>query len=252
MRQSARGGPAAIAAIFTVVTIGWQGSAWAFPPYRSTDAETADPWTIEARLGLLRWARHGDATAYSSPLLRLNLGLPRAVELLLELEHEHGGEGLTEAAVGCKWVPVVRSGASLGIETLVLLPVEEEGGTGIEASLLTTFRRDTLRVHLNVGGFYADRLGEAVSGWRAGAIVEWRMARIRPGFELFARRTHSDSLQVLAGPGIIIETRHMDIRLGLHLGVTSSSPDVVTDTWVASKWDVRSAASDGGRTGQGP
>ena len=63
-------------------------AAEAFPPYRSTDAETADPWTIEGRLGALRFRRDEGENTYVTPLLRLNLGLPHRLELVSELEHE--------------------------------------------------------------------------------------------------------------------------------------------------------------------
>ena len=80
-------------------------SADAFPPYRSTDAGTADPWVIEARLGVLRLRRDGGDNIYSSPLFRLNLGLPHAVELTAELEFRPAHGGLTDAAF--RLVPAV-------------------------------------------------------------------------------------------------------------------------------------------------
>ena len=111
--------------------------AAAFPPYRSTDAGTADPWVFEARLGVLRLRRDRGDSVYSSPLLRLNLGLPHAVELITELEVRPGNGGLTDAAIGAKWVPV-RGRWSLGTETLLLLPVPNAGGVGIESQLVVT------------------------------------------------------------------------------------------------------------------
>lgn len=73
--------------------------AAASPPYRSTDAGTADPWVFEARLGLLRLRRDRGDTLYSSPLLRLNFGLPRGVELISELDVRLGLHvGVTAAA----------------------------------------------------------------------------------------------------------------------------------------------------------
>ena len=73
------------ALITAALLAGLSGSpAAAFPPYRSTDADTADPWVFEARLGLLRLRRDGGDNVYSSPLLRLNLGLPHGLELVSE------------------------------------------------------------------------------------------------------------------------------------------------------------------------
>ncbi len=61
---------------------GLSTDAVAFPPYRSTDADTAEPGQLEVRLGLLGVEREDDDNAYSSPLLRANLGLPRHLELI--------------------------------------------------------------------------------------------------------------------------------------------------------------------------
>lgn len=214
--------------------------AAAFPPYRSTDAGTADPWVFEARLGVLRLRRDRGDSVYSSPLLRLNLGLPHAVELISELEVRPGNGGLTDAALGAKWVPV-RGRWSLGTETLLLLPVPHAGGVGIESQLVVTYRdrREHLRLHLNGGGFYDGRADAAEKGWRASALAEIRSGRYRPGLEVFARKIGSAPVEVLAGPGVIVEVGPLDIRLGLHVGLTAAAPDVVLDAWTSTAFAVR-------------
>ena len=69
----------------------------AFPPYKTTDADTADPYNLELRLGLLQATRGARETEYASPLLRANFGLPNKLELVSEFEYlpEEGefGEG---------------------------------------------------------------------------------------------------------------------------------------------------------------
>ena len=72
-------------------------------------------------------------SACSSPLLRLNFGLPRGVELIGELEVRPGRGGLTDVAIGAKWVPV-RGRWSLGTETLLLLPVPKPAALVSRAS----------------------------------------------------------------------------------------------------------------------
>jgi hypothetical protein len=214
--------------------------AAAFPPYRSTDAGTADPWVLEARLGLLRLRRDRGDSVYSSPLLRVNLGLPHAVELITELEVRPGNGGLTDAAIGAKWVPV-RGRWSLGTETLLLLPVPNAGGMGIESQLVVTYRdqRERLRLHLNGGGFYDGRADAAQKGWRASALAEIRSGRWRTGLEVFARKIGSAPVEVLAGPGVIVDVGRLDIRLGLHVGLTAAAPDVVLDAWMSTAFPVR-------------
>jgi len=216
------------------------GSASAFPPYRSTDADTAEPWAFEARLGLLRYRRDRGENVYSSPLLRLNFGLPHAVELIGELEVRPGQGGLTDAAFGAKWVPV-RGRWSVGNETLLLLPVPDATGTGVESQLVVTYRDDPagLRLHLNGGGFYDGRPDVAAKGWRASALAELKRGRYRPGLELFARKIGSGPVEVLAGPGVIIGVGRADVRLGVHVGLTGAAPDVVLDAWTSTVLRVR-------------
>lgn len=60
-----------ISAAVVVLGVSGSRSALAFPPYRSTDADTADPWWLEARLGLLSLSRDGEDTDYSPPLSRM-------------------------------------------------------------------------------------------------------------------------------------------------------------------------------------
>jgi hypothetical protein len=60
--------------------------ALAFPPYRSKDAAVADPWMLETRLGLLKLVRDEGQNSYTTPLLRVNLGIPSGFEVISELE----------------------------------------------------------------------------------------------------------------------------------------------------------------------
>jgi hypothetical protein len=213
--------------------------AVAFPPYRSTDADTADPWTLEARLGLLRLRRDGSDNVYSSPLLRLNLGLPHGLELVSEAEVRPGDGGLTNAALGAKWVPW-RGRWSLGNETLLLLPVPDAGGAGVESQMVLSYRDDDtgLRLHVNAGGFYDGRPATAEKGWRASVLAELKRGRYRPGLEVFARRIGAEPVEVLAGPGVIVVIGRADVRLGLHVGLTRAAPDMVLDAWTSTAFAV--------------
>jgi hypothetical protein len=217
---------------FGVVILGAASPAWAFPPYRSTDAETADPWTLEARVGLIRVRHDAGENEYASPLLRVNFGLPYRFEIVSEFEYLPVEQRVGDAALGFKWIPL-RDAASLGVEVLALLPVSEEGGAGIESSLLATYRAgDLFRTHVNVAGFYDARSSPAEWGWKAGAIGEFRLGRFRPGAEFFAKRVFGEPVQLLAGPGVIVTLGPIDVRTGVHFGLTEEAPDVTPSLWV--------------------
>ena len=68
--------------------------ASAFPPYRSTDADTAPLGVLEARVGIVRVRRECDENSYAAPLLRLNLGIARNSELVSEVEYDQDEDQL--------------------------------------------------------------------------------------------------------------------------------------------------------------
>jgi hypothetical protein len=160
--------------------------AIAFPPYRSTDADTAALGVLETRLGLVRLQQDGSDDRYSAPLLRLNLGVSPAAELILESEYDLEEDRLGDGAVGAKLV-ARRETLSYGLETLALLPVNStHSGLGAEAQLLATWRNEPLRIHANAGGFYDPRTSDIERGWRASMLAEVEQDYGRPGLELFA------------------------------------------------------------------
>jgi hypothetical protein len=224
-------------------TLSGAARARAFPPYRSTDAETADPWTLEGRLGLVRFARNDGENEYASPLVRINFGLPQRVELTGEFEYLPVEGEVGDAAAGLKWVPYFHA-LSLGIEVLALLPVSSAGGIGVESQLLATQRLDPVQVHLNVGGFYDARPEPSEKGWRAGLLGELVVGRFHPGLELFAKQVLSEPVAAQAGAGLIVKLGPIDLRTGAHVGLTEAAPDLVVSFWVASKLPLSEPPSD--------
>jgi hypothetical protein len=127
------------------------------------------------------------------------------------------------------------------METLLLLPVPNAGGTGIESQLVLTYRDDDrgIRVHVNGGGFADARADPAEKGWRASVLAELVRGRYRPGLEVFTRRVGSQAVEVLAGPGVVIDVGgRTDVRLGVHLGLTRAAPDLVFDAWASKEFGV--------------
>jgi hypothetical protein len=223
-----------LAGAFALGTLLDAAQAHAFPPYRSTDAETADPWALEGRLGLLRYRRDDGENEYASPLLRINFGLPGRVELTGEFEYLPVAREVGDAAAGFKWVPYFHA-LSLGIEVLALLPVSSAGGAGIESQLLATQRLEPVQVHLNIGGFYDARPEPIEKGWRASLLGELQVHRFHPGAELFAKQVLGERAAVQAGAGVIVKLGPIDLRTGAHVGLTDAAPDFVASFWVAGK-----------------
>jgi hypothetical protein len=213
--------------------------AWGFPPYRSTDAETAEPATLEMRLGLVRVQRKDRDDAYESPLLRANLGLVENLELVSELAYGPEEGRLLEGALGFKGVSPPGP-LRVGLEALALLPVSShQSGVGVESQLVSTFSRAPWLLHVNVGGFYDPRFAEIERGWRASVLLELEVRRSRAGIELFAKQVHGDPTIVQAGPGAIVDLGSFDLRTALHVGLSREAPDLMGSVWVTWRWKLR-------------
>ena len=211
---------------------------WAFPRYRSTDADTAEEGVAEVRGGLLGIERESQKNAYFSPLLRANLGLPYNLELISELEHRSDKGGVTDAAVGFKWVPLRRE-LSLGVEGLLLPPVSAgDDWAGVECVGIATVRGGDFLLHINAAGFYDPRSEATKKGWKAGAIVEFERGRLRPGFEVFGKQAKHERVGLQAGPGIIVDLGRFDVRTGLRVGLTREAPDLELTIWITTKFRV--------------
>jgi hypothetical protein len=212
--------------------------AAAFPPYRSTDADTAGADMLELRLGLLRIQRRDSMSERSTPLTRTNFGIGAHYEVISELEYSPDDHRLAEGAVGFKWANFA-DGFGIGVETLILLPVQSgHSGTGIESQFLTTFRQDRWQLHMNAGGFYDPRGAATAHGWRASVLAEFPRERFRPGVELFAKDVRSGEQRVQAGVGVITQLEHFEIRSGLHFGLNDEAPDIEASVWFSWQWNV--------------
>jgi hypothetical protein len=212
--------------------------AFAFPPYRTTDAETAGDDMLEARIGLLRiQVRDSDSTR-KTPLSRINYGIGPRFEVISELEYAIDDRELDEGALGLKWAKL-EQGRGVGVETLVLLPVRsEQSGAGIESQLIRTWQRERSRVHVNAGAFYDPRGADTERGWRASALAEFPRGRLRPGVELFVRDSDITDTRLQAGVGLIASLERVEIRTGLHVGLNDAAPDLEGSVWLSWKWRV--------------
>ena len=211
--------------------------AFAFPPYRSTDANTADPYTLEVRLGLIRLNDTRSGTEILSPLSRINFGLPTKIELISEFEYLPERAQLGDGAFGAKWVPIFGPALSIGVETLALLPVRPgDQGLGLESQLVVTFWSDEMRVHVNAGGVTDARVSPSEDGWRASILVEFLHDQYRPGVELFAKQIEGDQADIRLGAGLIYDLGRFDFRTGIHAGLTEKAPKLSFNFWIATEF----------------
>jgi hypothetical protein len=230
--------------IITALLILWAttpGQVAAFPPFKSTDAGTADPYVLEMRLGLIQVERDAEETIYLSPLLRANFGLPGKLELISEFEYRPGEAEFNDGALGVKWAPVVTESWSYGIEILSLVPVRPgDNGVGVETQLLASWHCPSMQVHFNAGGFHDPRSDATENGWRASVLVELTNNSFRPGIELFTKQKNGGGVDLRLGAGLRKDFGGIQIRSGIHIGVTEEAPDVIFSFWITRKFPFRS------------
>ena len=137
-----------------------------------------------------------------------------------------------------QWLGPKRDGVWRESGIVEKLPVQsEQGGAGIESQFLTTLKHDEWRLHFNAGAFYDPRGDDTVRGWRGSVLAEFPRERWRPGVELFARRAHGGETRAQLGFGAIAQLERIEIRTGIHVGLSDAAPDVEGSLWLSWSWD---------------
>ena len=212
--------------------------ALAFPPYETTDAETAGANAVEFRLGLLQIEKTGSDSERLAPLSNLNFGVGPHFEIASEFEYDPDDDRWGDAALGFKWA-APRGSVRIGVETFALLPVRTgQTGAGMESQFLTTFARQRWQLHGNAGLFYDPRDSETARGWRASVLAEFPRGKLRPGVELFGREAHGARTEVQLGAGVIAELERLTVHAGVHVGLTDAAPDWEANAWLSWKWQL--------------
>lgn len=214
----------------------WASPLLAFPPYETTDAETAGIRAVEFRLGLFEIEKTGSDSERLTPLANLNFGVGPHFEISSELEYAPDDDQLGDAALGFKWA-APHGAVSVGVETLMLLPVQSgQSGAGVSSQFLVTAARERWEIHGNAGPFYDPRGDQTERGWRASVLAEFPRGTLRPGVELFVRDSDLGGTEMQAGAGLIASLERMDIRTGLHVGLNDAAPDLEANVWLSWKW----------------
>lgn len=220
--------------LFGICVLAFGLPAIAGPPYRTGDADTVPEGGLGVRVGILRAQREASSTNYLAPLLRLNLGLTRNAELTSLLDYAPEDGRLGDGGLAFKLVSR-EEGYNIATETLLRLPVSSrQSGIGFESHVLTTIERHPFRVHLSAGGFYDPRRAEVARGWRASMVGERHLGHMRVGMELFLHKAADEQLQVQAGVGFVVPAGRLQVRAGMHAGLTSAAPDIAASVWVTA------------------
>lgn len=175
-------------------------AALAYRPFDGTDADLAEPDTIELEVGPLQAERvHGD-TSYA-PGGVFNYGVADGYEVVVDLDGvvplgDAPGASAVDSDVLVKHLFREGSlqdkrGPSIALETGVLLPGVPTPTTGVDdagwiADLIVSQRWSRITIHANATGFYGR---DRNLGGFASLIVEGpSAAHVRPVCELLAER----------------------------------------------------------------
>jgi hypothetical protein len=175
------------------------GSALAYRPFDSTDADVAHTGEAEIEFGPIHFLREGSKRFVHVPAVVANFGLSRDRELVIEGRHEVAIDpeaddprsALVDNAVSIKQVlrrGVLQeeSGPSIATEYGVLLPSTDGGRTGFTIAGIASQRWDAATVHLNAA---VARTREHEPALFLGTILEGPFAwAVRPVAEAFTQR----------------------------------------------------------------
>lgn len=155
------------------------GPAYAFRPFKSTDADVVAMHEVEVEFGALTVERDDGETGYVAPSVVLNYGLLDTLELVGEFELEKPPDeswevadpGIFLKALLKRGVLQDQSGVSVAIEAGALLPTsrDDEKDVGAEAVVIASGVFAPFLYHINLGGGVG-RAGDAF--WKWGAISE--------------------------------------------------------------------------------
>ncbi len=209
-------------------------AALAYRPFDGTDAAVAEPGNLEVELGPAGFLALGPDRFLVAPALIANLGFAEGWELVLEGRQELLLDAPSDAArlrivdTQLNLKTVLRSGElqdqpgpSVALEAGVLLPtVNDEPGTGAQATVIASRRWTDLTAHLNLGiALTRDGHLELPGSLILEGPARWT---VRPVFELFSTFKAPDELEISGLGGLIWRTsERLALDAGLRLGSSS-------------------------------
>jgi hypothetical protein len=147
--------------VASALAVAWCNEAVAYRPFDGTDAAVAEPDTLEIELGPAEYVRESDERLLIAPNVRLNYGLTKGWEAVLEGQTAHGlsaaARHTSQIENGLFLKRVLRDGVlqdqpgpSVATEFGVLLPgINNDRGTGASVAGIISQRWEAITVHLN-------------------------------------------------------------------------------------------------------
>ncbi|MBI1852770.1 MAG: hypothetical protein HYR85_20710 [Planctomycetes bacterium] len=212
-------------------------TAFAYRPFRTTDAAIAEPGRVEIEYGAIGVEQNGPETTLRTSDLRLDLGVADRFEFVLQgASAKREGESDSDLVDPAAFVKAIvrrgvlqrESGPSLAVQSGVLLPETIDGSrrTGLETLAIASDRFGDLTLHLDAGMAVDREEHDAQAVW--GVVVEHSLtSQLRVAAEVFGETQASGSPDDSALVGAILDFPEQGIALdsGFRAGLTDGAED---------------------------
>jgi hypothetical protein len=232
-----------LAVVLAALATLWSERAAAYRPFDGTDAAVVEPDNVEIELGPTEYVRQGDERRLIAPNVRLNYGVAKGWEAVLEGQTTHGLSAAAHRAgqveTGFFLKGVLREGIlqeqpgpSIATEFGVLLPgINDQHGTGGSIAAILSQRWEPLTVHLNAaaavtreqhGDLFLSAIFEGPHEWQVRPVAElaydreFGRAEIKSGLVGAIWQVRDDlAVDVAVKGGRVNDHRVAEFRAGL-------------------------------------
>jgi len=220
-----------VIALLAAACVSAASPAFAYRPFDSTDPAVAEPGELEIEFSPVSFRRGDSGNTWVAPQLKINYGIARHWELVVEGQGEHpqfedSKSVMVDNAVFLKHV--VREGTlqqqkgpSVAIEFGALLPgLNEESGVGAEVAGIVGSRWSWGAIYFTAAAVLnRDSRGEMFLGTIIEGPLDWA---VRPVAEIVYEREFGSTEVIAALAGVIWEARE---GLAFDLAVRQASVD---------------------------
>lgn len=216
--------------------LSWSESALAYRPFDSTDPAVAEPGELETEFSPVSFRHDDGGNTWIAPQLKINYGLARNWELVIEGQGEHpqfdgSPSVMVDNAIFLKHVVregtlQEQTGPSIAVEFGALLPgINEQSGIGAELAGIIGSQWSWGAIYFTAAAALTrDQTGEMFLGTIIEGPLDWT---VRPVAELVYEREFGHAEVFAALAGLIWEARE---GLAFDLAVRRASVDGAPET----------------------